>query len=222
MLICWDAPLTGPRETKPPFHYPDGEFTTRDIESFFSRKKYGFKVPKGISIRGYAGCPHWAMTKHFLGLPQIGPWDTPIEELPFTLISNNDTTTTNGLYVVEVHPAVAIWLWCSHFSKTAIDDWVYKKPGSAFQQIWACLSEIITSHDLFQSCDFTPADFILKSDDELDALVSWLLGKLFIEGEQHVILLGSRKNGSFLLPHIPKLITAWENSDLHHNTNRGL
>ncbi len=209
VLICWDAPLTGPRETKAPFHYPHGEFTTRDIETFFSRKKYGFKVPKGISVRGYAGCPHWAMTKHFLGLPQIGTWDTPIEELPFTLISNNETTITNGSSVIEVHPAVAIWLWCSHFSNTAIESWEYKKSDPAFRQIWACLSEIITSHGLFQGCDFTPADFKLKSDDELDALISWLLGKLFVDENQKVILLGSRESGSFLLPNIPKLILAW-------------
>lgn len=220
VLICWDAPLTGPRETKPPFHYPNGEFTTRDIESFFSRKTYGFKVPKGISVRGYTGCPHWAMTKHFLGLPQIGPWDTPLEELPFTLISDNDSSIVNGSYVVEVHPAVAIWLWCSDYDKTAIQNWEYKKSNSCFQKVWECFSKIITSEDLLKGCDLTLADLNPTTDDELDAIISWLLGKLFVESDQKVILLGSGKSGSFLLPNIEKLTIAWKNSDLHHNTNR--
>ena len=150
------------------------------------------------------------MTKHFLGLPVIGPWDTPIEELPFTLISNNEVPTNKGSYVVEVHPAVAIWLWCSHFSTSEITNWEYKKSDSDFQQIWTCLSEIIMSYRLFQGYDLTPADFNLKSDDELDALISWLLGKLFIDGNQNVSLLGSKESGSFLLPEIPTMRIAWK------------
>lgn len=83
VLITWDAPLTGP----PVLNYGEKEhnecyFYYRWIELYFS--KYGVvKTPKGISTLGYAGCPHWAITKAATGLPLVGPYCRKSEELPF-------------------------------------------------------------------------------------------------------------------------------------------
>jgi hypothetical protein len=74
VLICWDAPLTGP-------HCPDNrlfkesDLSQRAIESFFRRKDWGFKPPKGISVGEYSGCPHWTISRHVFGLPRVGRWD---------------------------------------------------------------------------------------------------------------------------------------------------
>lgn len=209
ILVCWDAPLTGPRKPDDP-SYQVGDFTQRKIESFFSRKNCGFKVPKGISVRPYSGCPHWSMTRHFLGLPRVGPWDVSLKSLPFSLIAEGGPPIERGAYVVEVHPAVAIWLWCKYFGKSSVKEWEYKKSNVVLSDIWECLNEVITANGFLDKCEIDTSDFNPKSDDEMDAFVSWLLGKLWVENSGKVILLGSVESGSFLLPNIPELKNAWE------------
>ncbi|MGB1248314.1 MAG: hypothetical protein ACPG4Z_05480 [Chitinophagales bacterium] len=74
VIISWDAPLTsGSKNATPDFK--KGVFTKRKIEKFFTKKEYEFQTPKGISIRGYCGCPHWTITKFMLGYPIIGGYD---------------------------------------------------------------------------------------------------------------------------------------------------
>ena len=112
VLVCWDAPLTGP----PTAAVYGGEgsgsaFSQRPIESFFSKAGTGFKTPSGIAVRGCCGCPHWALSRALLGLPRVRPFDAAQEMLPLTLVIT-DAPPTTGFHVVEVHPAVAIWLWC--------------------------------------------------------------------------------------------------------------
>ncbi len=110
LLVCWDSPLTGP-----PIRTVEGgeargsAFSQRPIESFFSKTETGFKTPSGISVRGYSGCPHWTLSRSLLGLPRVGPFDLGGELLPFNLLTT-DVPPSTGRHVVEVHPAVALWL----------------------------------------------------------------------------------------------------------------
>ena len=49
VLICWDAPLTGPSQVALNGNGVgfESDFTQRPIESFFRQQKTGFKTPKG-------------------------------------------------------------------------------------------------------------------------------------------------------------------------------
>jgi hypothetical protein len=91
VLLCWDAPLTGPplgavagRETG------RSAFTQRPIEAFFSRASTGYKTSKGISVQPYSGCPHWAISRSLIGLPRVGPFDARDEALPFRLVATDN------------------------------------------------------------------------------------------------------------------------------------
>ncbi len=57
--------------------------------------------------------------------------------------------------------------------------------------------------DLFQGMDLP------ISDDELDARIAWALGRLWIEDEGSVNLLGNLEYGTFLLPKIMGLEEAF-------------
>lgn len=76
VLVCWDAPLTGPFDPASAGSYRF-DFTKRPIERFFSLNETGFKTPKGISVLGYGACPHWTISRALLGLPRVGPYDEP-------------------------------------------------------------------------------------------------------------------------------------------------
>ena len=110
-LVCWDAPLSGPRD-------PDvagtigGDFSQRRIEQFFSRKQTGHKACPGISVRPYSQCPHWTITRSVVGLPRSGPYDNRYEHLPFHLLPGPADEAAGRPCIVEIHPAVAAWLWC--------------------------------------------------------------------------------------------------------------
>ena len=73
-LVCWDAPLTGPRDPENAGNVA-GDFSQRCIEQFFSRQVTGDKACPGISVRPYSQCPHWTITRSVLGLPRTGPYD---------------------------------------------------------------------------------------------------------------------------------------------------
>jgi hypothetical protein len=123
ILLCWDAPLTGPVDPDSS-EWSAGDNSQRLIERFFSRQEWGFKAPKGISILGYAGCPHWSITRNLLGLPRVGRWDKSWDELPFELTSDDSAPIQPGHYVVEVHPALALWLWCEYIEDAWTGKWL--------------------------------------------------------------------------------------------------
>lgn len=209
-LVCWDAPLTGP-------HSPDTEvikkqdFTQRVIESFFKDQTTGFKSSEGISVQGYARCPHWTISKYMLGLPRIGKYDKQLPKLPFRLITENKPALypTVKDFVVEVHPAVSIWLWCKHLGEKDFVSWEYKKDKKILEKVWRTLKEILVEYNIVTLDDFKINDFNPKTDDELDAYVAWLLGELWIQNEDKVIMLGSSETGAFLVPNLPALIESW-------------
>lgn len=204
VLVCWDAPLTGP----PIAVVAGGEargsdFSQRPIESFFSRSASGFKAPAGISVRGYSGCPHWALSRNLLGLPQIGPFDSSGSSLPLALIAD-DNPPTKGQHVVEVHPAVALWLWTrdNRGGESGLN-WKYKKSPAVMRDIWETFSGIpCVSKTLATST-------LPETDDELDSIAAYVLGRLWLEEPGSIILLGDSSRGSFLLPRVDGLEDAW-------------
>lgn len=202
-LLCWDAPLTGPRDPASAGTFPS-DFTQRRVERFFRQKETGFQTPKGISVLGYSGCQHWTITRSLLGLPRTGPYDIDYRRLPYHLLPGPDTECAERASVVEVHPAVAAWLWC----RGARDKrWEYKKDVAIRNEMWS----IILARTGFPWVGGHPRD-----DDEFDAAVAYILGSLYVrdrsgaaEDERGVTILGDRFTGSFLLPAIPGLEQTW-------------
>ena len=204
-LLCWDAPLTGPADMASAGGTP-GDFTKRLIDKFFSRKETGFKTPKGISVMPYSQCPHWTITRSLLGLPRTGPYDQDFRKLPFRLLPDPDGEAGRQASVVEVHPAVAAWLWCR-------DDWdgpwECKKDIGVLNELWTI---ILDKTGAFWGDRPTPSN-----DDEFDAAVAYLVGIQYHynrpetanKGEPDVIILGDRSTGPFLIPSVPGLAEQW-------------
>lgn len=198
LLICWDAPLTGPTSSTSLGVHPQ-DYSQRRIERFFTRKENGFRVPKGISVLPYAGCPHWAVSLAVLGLPRVGQFDAAYESLPFALVSEGQYRPAPAA-VVEVHPEVALCLWLRE-GRSEDGSWVYK--GKKHKDV---LEELV---GVFQSLAPSGSP-VPRTDDELDALVGFTLGAGWASGSGSVALLGDRSSGSFLVPFVPKLTEAFE------------
>jgi len=204
-LVCWDAPLTGPPD-------PDsagtrrGDFTKRLIERFFSRVETGFKVPKGISVRSYCECPHWTISRSLVGLPRTGPHDHHHRHLPFHLIPGPSSERAGRASIIEMHPAVAAWLWCRGDGYEG--PWEYRNDTNILKNMWS----IIRGRTQFPwKARPTP-----QNDDEFDAAVGYILGSLYVGGRagtrskaQEVTILGNRSTGSFLLPAVRGLECSW-------------
>lgn len=200
LLLCWDAPLTAGEPGQNDCYY------SRPIERFF--QKGDWKTPDGISVRGYAGCPHWAVSQAALGLPRVGDFG-PSGNLPFQLIAHDDpprpTPGKKRKCVVEVHPAVAIWLWCVGEKEAPgrKDSWKYKGMGKPQMRMRGRLWRTLKRR-LKLKTDFSP-----KDDDELDAFVAHLLGTMWLEGKG-VVLLGDERTGSFLVPENVELLDGFK------------
>lgn len=188
ILICWDAPLSFSIG-----NYMDEKvslFYQRKIEYFFSRSE-GAITPAGISVRGYAGCPHWAISQYLIGYPKINSFCKNFEP-DFNLVFSNENIRKS---VTEVHPAVAIWMWCKK-GKNAAWTWNYKKDKKVFRKIVKELSSKgIIVHDFEEK---------ITTDDQLDSYIAWVLGKRWMEKKGEVQILGDNNTGSFLLPYIER------------------
>jgi predicted RNase H-like nuclease len=110
-----------------------------------------------------------------------------------------DRPSSQGRYVVEVHPAVALWRWCQ---KDYDGKWEYKTNKTCRGELSKLMSRRIGRN----LTDATDDKF---SDDELDAWTAWYLARCWLD-RKGVTLLGSAGTGSFLLPEEPELQKAFE------------
>lgn len=200
-VVAWDAPLTGPPD-------PAGRLTSaqdltmRPIEGFFRSADWDFRPPKGISVLPYSGCPHWTITQRVIGLPRVGPHAHDLADLPFRLLCSQDDLgmpSSTRPAVVEVHPAVAIWLWCRD-ADVRPEVWAYKRNPARVRKLWKLLCERI------EEANRLP---VPENDDQLDAEVAWLLADRWVRG-MGVVLLGTEQTGSFLVPKIETLLTSFD------------
>lgn len=216
VLVCWDAPLTGPWNPDNDDLFLPKDHTKRPLETFFTNKPIAgvFRVPKGISVLGYGGCPHWTITRRLLGLPRVGPYDRT--DLPYELVADDEHgLRVGGAFIVEVHPALAIWLWCRRRMRTR-KNWTYKKDVKLTRHLWQTVMNNLAQ----DGCDEALLSrFGAKEpmdDDELDVLVAWLLGALWSRrtvgkrGARLVRLMGNRNTGCMLLPNIDGLAKRFE------------
>ena len=206
-LLCWDAPLTGPIDSTSAGR-SKGDFTQRVIEAFFMRPKTGLKdaTPTGISVGGYAGLQHWTITRSVLGLPRVGPYCVDYDALPFHLLPDPTHRRSRRPQVVEMHPAVAAWLWCKE-SPLAPDGWKYKDDGKVRGGMWDIVRGRVDP-------PFVKA--YPTNHDEFDAATGYLLGMIYLQdrykplGERKVDIVGSRETGAWLLPMVKGLNDEWE------------
>lgn len=206
-LVCWDAPLTGPTDLD---HAGSGpyDFTKRAIERFFSLKKTGFKTPKGISVLGYGACPHWTITRSMLGLPRVGTFDALESDLPFSLVTQPADLDPHRPSIVEVHPALAAWLWCRHERDDGAN-WLYKGDRQTECKVRIEMWEIIRERT--GVADDLPCPV---TDDDFDAAIGYILGTMFVRDlaspSRRCTILGNARDGAFLVPCEPQLIAAWD------------
>ena len=210
-LLVWDAPLTGPPSRNSLRTHPS-PYSQRIIEQFFSRTSLGFKSPAGISVLPYSGCPHWTITRASLGLPIVGGFDTTSDELPYTLVCSPDDLRDDKSLVVESHPALAIWLWCKEIA-LPVANWRYKgnKAAISVMGLWTLLLSTLDRNCI----TFPKPPPVPSNDDELDAVVGWMLGILLLDshlnaGPRSAMVLGNIDSGAFLVPYSQQLESAFD------------
>ena len=206
-LLCWDAPLTGPFDIANP-GTNDGDFTKRPIERFFSSRK-GIKVPKGISVLGYGACPHWTISRSLLGLPRVGEFDIPEAQLPFRLITHPDHVAADDPSVVEIHPALAAWLWCCKERPAAA--WIYK--GNKTTAIERTQVQNEMWNIIREKSEVLEEEHYPDTDDKFDAAIGYALGKMLVgkkvDQPGGCMILGDGEHGAFLLPFHEEVLHEW-------------
>jgi len=206
VLVTWDAPLSGPPTPVLAGAAASGSaYSQRAIESFFSRAATGFKTPAGISVQGYAGCQHWTISRSLVGLPRVGIYDADAGQLPFRLASDDAKRPSRGRHIVEVHPALAIWLWC-RCKREADASCFYKTDPDVLTDVWESLLRVRLMRSVLSRVRDVPP----TCDDELDARVAYALGRLWLDHPESVVLLGSADAGAFLVPRVAGIVEAFQ------------
>jgi hypothetical protein len=143
-----------------------------------------------------------------LGLPRIGRYDCPSETLPFSLITTNQIPK-GGRHVVEVHPALALWLWLKKAGGNSSLGGVkeeelchYKADIECRRRLWCYLS---TEFSPILAGRFTFSTDGVPCDDEIDAIVAYILARSWHNGDKSVAVLGDARCGAMLLPAVDNL-----------------
>ncbi len=229
-IVGWDAPLTGPPK-------PDdetnslckGQLSDRGIEKALRRivvrKRTEVKKQtgvKGVSVRPFGGCSHWTITRNLVGLPRVGKWDRQEKCLPFHLLTE-DALLSKKSYIVEVHPAVALWLWVSEDNLELQRDESYfiykggskkqedqlKRRGEILDRVFKHWENNEATVRFMDDLDLkleTHRKLIIESGDSLDAFIAMALVCLFVRSrtmqpdQRPVKLFGDRERGAMLLP----------------------
>ena len=153
-------------------------------------------------------------------MPRLGPFDAAYHCLPFHLLPDRkgefpgpEVERVERPCVVEIHPGVAAWLWCKDLKEFESEDgngdgWEYKKNDGLRAKMWRAIRR---ECGIGESLPEEPCN-----DDQFDAVIGYILGVKWVRGdrrdsgEEEVVLLGDRKNGSMLLPRMAGLCEAWE------------
>lgn len=199
VLICWDAPLTFPKllDEKPKKYSP---LYFRPIEYFFNKLKGQYKLPKGISVQGYAECPHWAVTQYILGYPSL---KEDKKNQPYELVFDNSKISKS---VIEVHPALAMWIWAM---PNVVEFSGYKDGGEKTESV---INELIKKGVLNEDIKSKIMKQYKKYQaDSLDAYIAWKLGNEWANGNGDVSILGDEITGSFLLPYNKDIFEMFNN-----------
>jgi hypothetical protein len=85
---------------------------------------------------------------------------------------------SDGNYIVEVHPAIAIWLWCRE-SPNCPTLWKYKKDNAIREDLWQAMAGVLG--------EFKP-NRDPRDDDEFDAYVAYLLGSQWLANSDVMLL----------------------------------
>jgi hypothetical protein len=198
----------------------------RDIEAFFTRKA-GYNIKEknekgrlypGVNVSGYSSLPNWTITRRLFGLPIVGEYDLKQESLPFKKVHARPDFP--GRFITEVHPTLAIWVWLKEEVKSNDSlEWEYKGGNINAEQSASRVKNII---NLFYKIPLIDRHQIPREleapeahkniGDKLDAFIAWLLGKLWLEKNGAVEVLGNAETGSFLLPYKEK----WEEKGFLH------
>lgn len=201
ILISWDAPLSSALEKD------NFSLSIRKIESFFYRQSKTAKsldegrgIPHGISTLGFSGCPHWTISQYLFGLPILNPklQKTSV----FKLLMSRDELNSSAYEITEIHPALSMWILLKQGLQNYPlfkESWQYKgNSAKETLQRREILIEKLLSLTLVK--DVLGSDVNIKSDDELDAFVCWLMGELLVQNDERVNIYGDAIRGSFLLP----------------------
>jgi len=137
-------------------------------------------------------------------MPRVGIYDADAGQLPFRLESDDAKRPTSGRHIVEVHPAVAIWLWC-RWRREANDSCFYKTDPHVRTDVWESLLRVRSVRSVLSRVRAVPP----TSDDELDARVAYALGRLWLDEPESVVLLGSADAGAFLVPRVAGIVEAF-------------
>jgi len=209
IFISWDAPLSAALKKE------NFSLSIRKIESFFYRQSKtaqalnaGKGIPKGISTLGFSGCPHWTISQYLFGLPILNP--SLQNSCVYKLLMSNAELEQNGLHITEAHPALSMWI----LLKDELKDenafalsWQYKGNSAKDTLLRRdILIKKILEHSLSKNVLSQRVE--IKSDDELDAFVCWLIAKHFVMRKTEVCIYGDRDYGSFLLPYDEAIYTA--------------
>lgn len=213
-LICWDAPLTGPKLSGKRSFRPEKNYSQRSIEAFFNTAykpghdatRWGTNNVKGINVLPYCGCPHWTISRAVVGYPILGEYCTPRDKLLWKLRNQPDySPSSTGKDVVEVHPALALWLMQPEDQRHR-QDYTYKGSRTSAAERHDAKGRLFAGLKHFVRND-TEARAVIDNisveeldDDKLDALTAWVLGTLWAKNTGDVRLLGDEVDGTFLLP----------------------
>jgi hypothetical protein len=184
VLLCWSSPLTS------------AEFQQRGIERLarqWVRERFAESESRPI-IRSAAMRPHWISSQRLLGLPIHEGMVIKGAQLQPKLICENEPPLDGArkLYVTEVHPALSIGL---HPAGQALP-WYRENLENAWSyftqagKLWKLSDEDLLVPEPLQK---------YRMHDFIDAWVAMALGLLWMRGGG-VELVGTRRDGSFLLP----------------------
>lgn len=202
VLVLWDAPL----------QMDPGEYYKRAVDGAAKAMVATWSPvlePKAVGIAAAAQCPHNILSMAVLGLPM----GVPRHRLQ--LLQDPAALAAGGRWVAEVHPAVALGWWYAHQpSPRARTLPRYKANQGKVDDVRCDLVELLSPLRAFigdEAWRFLDGDVtvgsdpVIKNDDELDAWVAWLLGRLLLDGRAELwrgatAASGDASGGYYVLP----------------------